>query len=109
MKSKYTDSNFKHDRLYDNRRWRTSSKLYLGAHPMCVPCSLLGYDTPAIIVHHKIEHKGNLELFWSESNWEPVCASCHSGHIRVGEHHGYSQSAGVDGLPTDPNHPWNKT
>ncbi|WP_309242099.1 HNH endonuclease [Paenibacillus sp. S150] len=22
-------------------------------------------------------HKGDMELFWNEANWQPLCASCH--------------------------------
>jgi len=46
-------------------------------------------------------------LFWDESNWQPLCASCHSGIKRIQDHNGFSQAAGIDGQPIDPGHPWN--
>ena len=77
--------------------------------PCCIPCEQSGRDcVPATIVHHKIEHKGDPVLFWDESNLESVCPSCHSGHIRVSEHVGYSQACDADGFPIDPRHPANK-
>jgi hypothetical protein len=71
-------------------------------------CQKIGRDTPATIVHHKVKHEGNVELFWDESNLESVCASCHSGSARIAEHFGHSQACGVDGLPLDLGHEWRK-
>jgi 5-methylcytosine-specific restriction enzyme A len=62
----------------------------------------------ATIVDHKIPHKGDYDLFWNQDNWQSLCASCHSGVKRMQENHGYSQQCGVDGVPIDAGHPWNK-
>jgi hypothetical protein len=62
----------------------------------------------ATVIDHKIPHKGDYELFWNQDNWQSLCASCHSGVKRIQENHGYSQACGVDGVPTDAGHPWNK-
>ena len=109
MRPKYYQADFKHERLYDSTRWRKVAKMFLDQNPLCAPClKISGKETPATIVHHKIEHKGDEVLFWSWDNLESVCASCHSGHIRVSEHVGYSQACDVDGFPIDPRHPANK-
>ena len=108
MKSKYLDANFKHNRLYDGVRWRRVAKMFLDQNPLCAPCGKANLETPATIVHHKIEHKGDETLFWSWDNLESVCPSCHSGHIRVSEHVGYSQSCDAAGFPIDPRHPSNR-
>ena len=71
-------------------------------------CERQGIVTAATVVDHIKEHKGDYGLFWDESNWQSLCASCHSGIKRTQEKHGYSQAAGVDGMPVDANHPWNK-
>jgi 5-methylcytosine-specific restriction protein A len=34
--------------------------------------------TAATVVDHVIPHKGDKALFWDESNWQPMCAPCHS-------------------------------
>ena len=79
--------------------------MFLDQNPLCNPCLKSNIETPATIVHHKIEHKGDETLFWDWNNLEGVCASCHSGHIRVSEHVGYSQACDADGWPTDSRHP----
>jgi 5-methylcytosine-specific restriction endonuclease McrA len=47
-----------------------------------------GYDTKwdrerraylATIVDHVIPHRGDRKLFWSRSNWQPLCKPCHDG------------------------------
>jgi hypothetical protein len=108
MRPKYCQPDFKHNRLYDGVRWRRVAKMFLDQNPLCAPCLKSHRETPATIVHHKIEHKGDETLFWDWDNLESVCASCHSGHIRVSEHVGYSQSCDADGWPIDPRHPNNK-
>jgi 5-methylcytosine-specific restriction protein A len=98
----------KHDRMYDNTRWRKASRHFLAMHPLCSLCARMGRDTAASIVDHIIPHQNNIELFWDQDNWQSVCASCHSGIKRTQEHYGYSQAAGIDGQPIDRNHPWNR-
>jgi hypothetical protein len=102
-------------RLYDSVRWRKAAKWFLSRNPLCgrvegraqlTLCAAMGRDTAATIVDHIQPHKGDPELFWDERNWQPACAACHSGTKRIEEGHGYSQAAGVDGLPLDPGHPW---
>lgn len=98
-----------HDRMYDCIRWRKARARFLNANPLCVMCEQRrGMIVPATIVDHVIEHKGDYELFWDQNNWQALCATCHSGVKRVQDHHGYSQSCGVDGLPSDPQHPFNR-
>ena len=98
----------KERRLYDSVQWRKVAKRFLSANPLCAICREIGRDTAATTVHHKIKHEGNVELFWDEDNFESVCASCHSGIVRVVEHHGFSQACDINGLPLDSNHPFNK-
>ena len=40
-------------------------------------CEQQGRITPATVVDHIVPHKGNLELFWAESNLQALCKSCH--------------------------------
>lgn len=95
-------------RLYDSVRWRKARKRFLAEHPLCVMCERSGLDTPATVVDHKKEHKGDLVLFWDEDNWQGICPPCHSRIKQIQESRGYSQAAGVDGTPLDPGHPWNR-
>ncbi|TIX74642.1 MAG: HNH endonuclease, partial [Mesorhizobium sp.] len=32
----------------------------------------------ANVVDHVKPHRGDMRLFWSRSNWQPLCTPCHS-------------------------------
>lgn len=59
------------ERGYDSK-WDTERAAYLKAHPKCVRC-----PAPATVVDHIVPHKGDRKLFWSRSNWQPLCRTCH--------------------------------
>jgi len=63
-------------RGYD-RQWRKARAQYLSEHPLCVDCDRQGRVIEATIVDHKTPHRGDLELFWDVTNWQPLCKSCH--------------------------------
>lgn len=60
-------------------RWQKESKAYLIRNPLCENC-LNEYDVirAATEVDHIIPHKGDMKLFWDETNWQGLCKSCHS-------------------------------
>ena len=58
-----------------NRRWEKARMLFLRDHPLCVHCEGV---TPATEVDHIIPHRGDMELFWDQSQWQALCKSCHS-------------------------------
>lgn len=60
-------------RGYDSK-WEKARADYLKAHPRCVMCG-----APSRVVDHITPHKGDRKLFWSRSNWQPLCTPCHSG------------------------------
>lgn len=94
-------------RMYDTTRWRKKAKRQLKAEPLCVMCAKMGRDTPATVADHVVPHNGDPELFWY-GELQSLCASCHSASKQTQEVHGYSQAAGVDGMPLDSGHPWSK-
>lgn len=59
-------------------RWSLASKAYLAAHPLCAHCFAKGLIEAATAVDHIIPHRGDKSLFWRQSNWQPLCAPCHS-------------------------------
>lgn len=61
-----------------NNNWRKARKLFLQQNPLCVHCLDEGRTTAATDVDHIISHKGDMKLFWDQSNWQPLCKSCHS-------------------------------
>lgn len=95
-------------RLYDSVRWRKARKRFLAENPLCAYCEQQGLEVPATVVDHKQPHNGDPVLFWEVSNWQPLCAPCHSRTKQVQESKGFSAAAGLDGTPLDPGHPWNR-
>lgn len=62
--------------------WRGARKRYLAAHPLCVKCMKEGRCVKATDVDHIIPHRGDMKLFWNESNWQPLCHRHHSMKTR---------------------------
>jgi len=101
------------ERGYD-ARWRQARRAYLRTNPLCVECLKMGIVKSAKIVDHIKPHKGNMDLFWDEANWQSLCERCHnkktaredgafgnlSGTKDVG-------GCGVSGMPLHEEHPWN--
>jgi 5-methylcytosine-specific restriction protein A len=96
-------------RLYGHA-WHKARTAYLEVHPLCLACLREDVTTPASVVDHVVPHKGNLQLFWSEDNWRPLCARHHSmktalhdggfGHARQAvDNKGYTPSDRYDPHP----------
>ena len=79
---KYVRKGSKEDlhKLYNNRAWRRVRKEFLSRpeNALCLHCLKEGRTTLATVVDHIVPHKGDLDLFWDESNWRPCCQSCHN-------------------------------
>lgn len=64
------------DRGYDSK-WRRESKAFL-ALPANRYCAC-GCGRIADCLDHIVPHRGDMRLFWSRSNWQPLASSpCHS-------------------------------
>ncbi len=59
-------------------KWQQARERFLRSHPLCCYCERGGKVTAASVVDHRTPHRGNQSLFWDESNWQALCASCHS-------------------------------
>jgi 5-methylcytosine-specific restriction protein A len=59
-------------RGYDTK-WQREREAYLKANPTCRRCS-----ESASHVDHIQAHRGDQKLFWSRSNWQPLCVTCHN-------------------------------
>jgi 5-methylcytosine-specific restriction endonuclease McrA len=72
------------DHLENSRDWRRASHYFLdstwtqappvGNFGLCARCR----KNPATLTDHKIPHRGNLQLFWDEKNFQGLCRPCHS-------------------------------
>ena len=87
--------------------WARASRAYRKENPLCVRCKEQGRLTPATQVDHIKPWRGDRELFWDISNWQSLCASCHSLKTNH-EDRGGEVSRGCD---TNGNPPggWNET
>ena len=93
--------------LYDYQ-WQKLRKQYLQAHALCVECYKQNKVVAATVIDHIVPHKGNLELFYDEGNYQALCTNCHSSHKQRFEKTGRIKGCDKDGTPIDPNHPWNR-
>lgn len=64
--------------LKASRPWQKARACFLRQHPLCAMCQEDGHLTPASVVDHIKPHRGDLALFWDESNWQPLCATHHN-------------------------------
>lgn len=95
-------------RLYNDPRWRTQRLAFLQRHPLCVLCLEVDRLTPATVVDHKVPHRGDPGLFWSQSNWQALCKPCHDGVKQQAEKSGGLRGSDRSGQPVDPEHHWNR-
>ena len=98
-------------RLYHLARWRRIRRRVLAEYPLCQRCEAKGRVVPATDVHHNPPHGGDMDRFWS-GPFEALCKACHDGPARREEMGlpvlDYDTDIGRSGLPTDPNHPFNR-
>ena len=73
---KYNQFNRDTKKKYGNN-WRRIRALYVKQHPLCERCKEQGRLTKATVVDHVVPHRGDLALFWDESNWQALCKPCH--------------------------------
>lgn len=57
--------------------WQKARERFLAQHPLCERCQAAGRAAVATIVDHKTPHRGDMALFWDESNWEAMCKPHH--------------------------------
>jgi len=98
--------NWKH--LYNTKRWHRLRWHQLANSPLCVMCEKLGKRTPATVADHKTPHRGDEQLFFDPGNLQSLCKPCHDGAKQQLEKSGTLRGCGVDGLPLDANHHWNR-
>jgi len=92
-------------RLY-NDRWKRARAAYLARFPLCSMCAGRGIRSRATVVDHIIPHRGDLEIFWDEGNWQPLCRKCHNSHKQRIEKSGRVIGCDANGIPLDCNHHW---
>jgi len=87
--------------------WARASRAYRKENPLCVRCKAEGRLTPATQVDHIKPWRGDRELFWDISNWQSLCASCHSLKTNHEDRGGeVSRGCDTNGNPPDG---WNES
>lgn len=69
-------------------RWQRARVAFLRSNPLCVHCQREGLVTAATLVDHRIPHRGDMVLFWDQTNWDPLCATHHSSDKQMAERSG---------------------
>jgi 5-methylcytosine-specific restriction endonuclease McrA len=65
-----------HQRGY-GYKWQKAREGWLNAHPLCAYCEREGRVTSGTVVDHIVPHRGDMTLFWTRSNWQTLCKTCH--------------------------------
>lgn len=75
-----------HQRGYTSA-WQRASRAFLAAHPLCEcdDCRKNGLVRAAEVVDHFIPHRGDMTLFWDESNWRAMTKRCHDKKTARGQ------------------------
>jgi 5-methylcytosine-specific restriction protein A len=64
--------------LYTTPRWRKLRKAILLRDLFtCNSCRRLEGDSSLLVADHIRPHRGNMLLFWDESNLQTLCKTCH--------------------------------
>ena len=95
-------------KMYGTAAWRAARSAHLSTHPLCDICQQDGKVTAATVVNHRKPHKGDWSLFIDPSNHQSLCKPHHDGYTQSAERTGRLKGSTADGMPIDPNHPWNR-
>jgi 5-methylcytosine-specific restriction protein A len=84
--------------LYKTARWRRLRAVQLSIQPLCEWCLEREEITEANEVHHRVAHKGDLDLFWN-GPFLSTCKSCHSSRGKREDNGQTVVTYGADGWP----------
>lgn len=85
-----------HQRGYTHK-WEQAAAAWLAqqfamGNVTCAECgALLDGKRSEIHVDHKVDHKGDAEVFWNEDGWQALHARCHS--VKTARENGFRRGA----------------
>lgn len=85
--------------LYDTKRWKALRLYHLGTEPLCRLCKQAERLVPAVVVDHIEPHKGDVNLFFDDTNLQSLCKTCHDVSKQRQEHRGFMQGCDASGIP----------
>lgn len=88
-------------RLYQTARWQRLRANQLSMQPLCQMCLITEDITPATVVDHKKNHKGDLVLFHDPDNLQSLCKHHHDSAKQMMDHGKQVVTYGVDGYPIE--------
>ena len=97
---------------YSTRRWTDRIRpAKLRRNPLCEACLQMGKVEPANVVDHIVPICAGGDPFPPLDELASLCASCHNVKSRaeqLGEKNWFYKGCDINGMPLDPNHPWNR-
>ena len=67
------------DMMYRTSRWQTVRSMVISRdNGLCQECKRRGVITRGRVVHHIVEAREDINLFWELDNLEVICDSCHN-------------------------------
>lgn len=102
--------------------WQKARDAFLRDKPLCAEHAKQGRSVAAQVVDHikaprlnEARDSGDAEqlaaaysLFWSRTNWQPLCKRCHDSIKQREEKSGRTPGCDADGMPLDPGHHWHQ-
>lgn len=85
--------------LYDTKRWKALRLYHMGTEPICRMCKQVDRITPVAVVDHVKPHKGDIELFFDDTNLQSLCVTHHNATKQRQEHRGHEQGCDATGIP----------
>lgn len=71
--------------------WDKARELWLAEHPLCAECERAGILHPHMEqgkshhVDHIVPHRGDMDRFWDQENWQTLCVRHHNEKTAGGE------------------------
>ena len=90
---------------YGRVGWRKRAKHQLAVEPFCRMCAEDGVSVAATVADH-VEPVGDDMRKFYYGPLQSLCKPHHDAAKKRDERRGFSTRIGVDGMPTDPNHPF---
>ena len=88
----------------NGKAWLTLRSVVLSEQPLCETC-MRGDDRP--IMATDVDHIDNDPSNNTRSNLQSLCHACHSRKTNAEMGHRVTWGCDANGMPIDPNHPWN--
>lgn len=81
----HAEVTLKFKRMLQSKRWQRCRKVFIAANPFCIVCKAESRLTPTQIVDHVKPWRTHPELFWVDTNWQPLCMLHHNQKINTEE------------------------